>query len=317
MSPRNAHQTDRPHADTTAAGVERRARALRSGLRRYPAALLESVAARDPDPEHALRDLLHELSPHAMAAVWLGHASLLLTLGDTTLAVDPVLSPRIGPRILGRTWGLARLQPPPVAPDALRGVDAVLLTHAHFDHLDRPTLRSISHERTTVVVPHRCARLVPHGFQRVVELAPGDHLRLNDVDIEAMETRHWGARFALDRRRGVCAYVLRHNEGSVLLPGDTAHTHAFDTLRHIDLACFGIGAYDPWEHMHATPEQAWRMFVALGARWLLPIHHATFELSDEPLDEPLRRLRAAAGDDAPRILDVAPGEVVVLPRSDA
>jgi len=96
-----------------------------------------------------------------------------------------------------------------------------------------------------------------------------------------------------------------------------ASNESLDMNREIDLACFGVGAYDPWEHMHATPEQVWRMFVALGARYLLPIHHSTFELSDEPVDEPLARLRAAAGDDADCVLDVAPGEVVTVPRREA
>jgi len=306
-------RSGRRRSEEAGAALRRRAAAIRSGLRRYPAAMLQSVAARDPDPEHGVRDLLHELSPHAMAAVWLGHASVLLTLGETTIAVDPALSHRIGPRIFGRTWGLARLSPPPMAPAALRGVDLLLITHAHFDHLDRPTLRAIAHERTTVVVPRRCRRLVPRGFGRVMEMASGERADLHGVEIAAVETRHWGARVALDRRRGVSAYALRHEEGSVLLPGDTADTGAFDDLEGIDLACFGIGAYDPWEHMHATPEQVWRMFVRLGGRWLLPIHHSTFELSDEPAEEPLERLLLAGGEDRERILDVAPGEVVVLP----
>jgi len=74
----------------------------------------------------------------------------------------------------------------------------------------------------------------------------------------------------------------------------------------------GIGAYDPWDHMHATPEQAWGMFRAMDARFLLPIHHSTFELSDESIDEPMRRLLEIAGADLGLIIDPVVGEVVVM-----
>ncbi len=305
----------------------RSALALRSGLRRYPPELLASFTRkgilRSAGSTHnagEVRDLLEELAPHGLAMAWLGHASVVANVGDLTMLVDPVLSDRIGPRLLGRTWGLSRRAPAPVTPAALGHCDLLLLTHAHFDHLDRPTLRALVSSRTTVVTPVRCARLVPRGFGRVVELDPGATLEHKGATITALQPRHWGARMVLDRSRGSLAYAVRHAEGSILFAGDSAFTNAFaeahDRIGPIDIACFGIGAYDPWEHMHATPEQVWRMFMAMGARFLLPIHHSTFELSDEPLDEPVRRLLSIAGDDAPRVMNAALGEIVTMTRPE-
>lgn len=294
--------------------LRRAAAAAKSSLRRYPPALVASLKSPRGDAPRPLRDLLAELAPHGMAVCWLGHGSVVATLGELTVAVDPVLSDRIGLRVGRRTVGLARREPAPAPPEALRGVDAVLVTHAHFDHLDRPTLEAMADERTTVVVPTGCARLVPDGFGRVAELSPGRTLELGGAEIRAHAPRHWGARMWLDRRRGFCAYEVRHAEGSALFAGDTAETKVFDGIggAGLDLAVFGIGAYEPWEHMHATPEQAWRMFERTGARYMLPVHHSTFELSDEPMDEPMRRLLQAAGESAPRVIQEAAGEVVVI-----
>lgn len=303
--------------------LARSALALRSGLRRYPPELLDSFtrkgiiqSAGSTHNAADVRDLLDELAPHGLAMVWLGHASVLANVGDLTMLVDPVLSERIGPRLLGRTWGLSRRAPAPVTPSSLGHCDLLLLTHAHFDHLDRPTLRALVSPSTTVITPTRCARLVPKGFLRVVELAADESFEHKGATITALQPRHWGARMVLDRRRGSLAYTVRHPEGSILFAGDSAFTNAFDALGPIDIACFGIGAYDPWEHMHATPEQVWRMFLALGARFLLPIHHSTFELSDEPLDEPVKRLLRIAGDDAARVMNAALGEIVTMTRPE-
>jgi L-ascorbate metabolism protein UlaG (beta-lactamase superfamily) len=119
-----------------------------------------------------------------------------------------------------------------------------------------------------------------------------------------------------DRHRGWGGYLLRKDGRTVLFGGDTAYTDMLS--RHgrgapIDLAILPIGAYDPWVTSHASPEEAWRMFLALGAKYLLPIHHSTFRLSREPMDEPIRRLLAAAGDERHRIVITEVGQTWSLP----
>lgn len=300
------------------AKFRRTVRSIRSGFRRYPRAIFDSFKrAIDPFEHEELPELIHELYPHQLAAVWLGHATVLTQVGDHSVLIDPVMSPRIGMRLGTRTIGLPRINPPAVPTASLKGVDIILITHAHFDHLDRPTLVDLIDSDTTVVVPSGCRKLIPYGFKRVIELAQDDEITITNLTIRTLEPAHWGARSLLDRHRGFNAYVVEGEGQRVLFAGDTAHTEAFDHLENIDLAVLGIGAYDPWEHMHATPEQAWSMFEKIGASYLLPVHHSTFELSEEPIDEPMQRLRAAAGDRFEEcIIDPVEGELVIINRGE-
>lgn len=242
----------------------------------------------------------------------MGHASVLCRIASVNFAVDPVLSSRIGPRVMRRTVGPERLAPAPIDARDLRGLDAVLITHAHFDHLDRPTLRALADGRTRVLTAPGCTDLIPPGYASVSAIGSGETRDIAGLRVRGIEPKHWGARAVFDRHRGVSAFLVEGDGRRVLFAGDTAMTDAFDGLGPLDVAVFGIGAYEPWEHMHATPEQVWAMFRASGARYLFPVHHSTFELSDEPPDEPMRRLRQAAGDGASMILETGIGEVVAI-----
>jgi L-ascorbate metabolism protein UlaG (beta-lactamase superfamily) len=148
-------------------------------------------------------------------------------------------------------------------------------------------------------------------FRNVVELAWGEFAEVAGVQVESIEVRHWGARMVTDQHRGYGGYLVRKGGRSVVFAGDTAYTDAFGRLRArapIDLAILPIGAYDPWIYNHASPEQAWEMFRSLGASYLLPIHHSTFRLSREPMDEPVRRLLVAAGDESWRVVATKVGQ---------
>jgi len=305
-SAHNQSRTPRPR-------MRRAAKAVRSGFRRYPRAIIESIIrSQQTDQPLRISQVLEEITDHDLAVLWLGHATVVAQLEHVTIVVDPVLSDRIGVRFWKRTIGIPRLSPAPIAPESLLDTDLVLLTHAHFDHLDKPTLKAMCSETTTVIVPDRCAKLIPDGFEQVIELKTGESIAFNDLTITAIEPKHWGARSIFDRRRGVNSYLVESQDQCVLFTGDTAHTDAYQNLRPIDLAIFGIGAYDPWDHMHATPEQAWAMFQELDARYFLPIHHSTFELSDEPIEEPMSRLYLAAGADRSPIIEPVIGEIVVI-----
>jgi L-ascorbate metabolism protein UlaG (beta-lactamase superfamily) len=294
--------------------LRRVARSVRSGFRRYPREILKSLKPSVPAHEHDdLPELIHEMYPHQLAAVWIGHAGVLAQIGNHSVLIDPVMSPRIGMQIGSRTIGLPRIKPSAVPTEALKGVDIILITHAHFDHLDRPTLVDLIDSSTTVVVPIGCRKLIPYGFKAVHELQQNAEFTLSDLHIRAMAPAHWGARRVVDRRRGFNSYIVEGEGQRVLFAGDTAHTEVFDTLEGIDLAVLGIGAYDPWEHMHATPEQAWNMFRKIGANYLLPVHHSTFELSEEPVGEPMDRLRAIAGCDyGEYVIEPIEGELVII-----
>jgi L-ascorbate metabolism protein UlaG (beta-lactamase superfamily) len=296
----------------------------RSGVRRYPREILASVMRRG---ELSLEKLSprypnwSKLESATLAAAWVGHSTVLARLGGQWILTDPVFSHRIGVKVGPWTIGMGRLAPPHFEAEQLPRVDVVLLSHAHFDHLDKPSLRRLLSPDTAVVTAANTARLVPRGFGNVVELGWDQELRVGPLKFRAIKPQHWGARTAWDRHRGYNAYVIEGTaEGAskptkLLYAGDTAITDAFREVGGADLSVFGIGAYDPWIHAHATPEQVWSMHEQSGARYLLPVHHSTFRLSDEPLGEPLQRLVAAAGNDSNRVILAEPGHAWLTKRT--
>ncbi len=308
MSSDAAHSPD-SGSRLAATALGRAVRATRSGLRRYPRALMDSV--RKPVLPVCIPEAVEslDLSEHDLAAVWLGHGSVLVRAGGLTILMDPVFSERIGMSVGPMTFGLPRLNACPLYPEHMAPVDLILISHAHFDHLDKPTLKRLASPATTVVTARKTARLIPSGFGDVVELDWDQKLRFRGVELSSLRPAHWGARTAIDRKRGYNSYLLRTDDHGVLLAGDTAFTDAFNHLTDLTLAVMGIGAYEPWQHAHATPEQVWRMFQATRAAHLLPVHHSTFPLGDEHIDEPMRRLLAAAADNQHRVVVARPGEI--------
>jgi len=308
----------------------------RSRLRRYPAQLIDSILEystrglpRAPSlPSDAIdasvlarasaapAALDHSRARGPLSAAWLGHASTLLRIADRWVLTDPVFSERIGVSVGPVTLGVAR-KGPMIDLAHLPHIDLILISHAHFDHLDKPTLRRLASPSTRVVTAANTRKLIPDGFGEVRELHWGQELRIGPLLLRALRPEHWGARTAWDKHRGYNAYVLeadaaRQHRSRVLFAGDTAHSNVFESLASAggtDLSIFGIGAYDPWIAKHATPEQVWAMHTSAGGRHLLPMHHSTFELSDEPMDEPMRRLIAAAGDAASSVVARQIGEI--------
>lgn len=293
--------------------------AARSGLKRYPREIAASLVDAHPACAQASNvystrggEALRRALGADHGAYWLGHATVLLRIGGVTVLTDPVFSDRIGPRLGSRTVGISRLAPLPVTPGALPRPDLILLSHAHFDHLDRPTLASLAHPSTTIVAARATGGLVPRGYGRVIELDWGQTCDVRGVRITALPTAHWGARTALDRRRGHNAYVLERDGRRMLFGGDTAHTDAFDRVGRVDLAALGIGAYESWDHAHATPEQAWDMARRMRCARLLPMHHATFNLGEAHAAEPLERLLRAARGSTDRLVCARIGDAWTL-----
>lgn len=248
-------------------------------------------APYQPDPANWPDTGLH--------AAWLGHSTVLLKIDGLTILTDPVLSPKVGIRFGPFTLGMKRLVEPALTTGELPHVDLIVLSHAHFDHFDIPTLRRLESKRTRVVTATRTADLLrTRRYQSVHELAWGERATLGPAEVRAVEVNHWGARTRTDTYRGFNGYTIEASGYRVLFGGDTAATTAFRSLRTskpFDLAIMPVGAYDPWVHYHCTPEQAWRMANDAGSEAFLPIHHQTFALSREPYLEPIERTYAAAG----------------------
>ena len=238
-------------------------------------------------------------------AAWLGHATVLLKIDGITILTDPVFSLRAGLYLGPVTLGLKRLVAPALEIQDLPRIDVVLLSHAHMDHFDIPSLRHLENGVTTVITARRTSDLLrARRYRSVRELGWGERTAAGPLEVLAFPVNHWGARMRSDSYRGYNGYLLEVGRYRVLFGGDTAVTTSFRSLktsRPIDLAIMPVGAYDPWIHYHCTPEQAWRMAQDAGAEFFLPIHHQTFALSREPYLEPIERVYAAAGPNPGRV----------------
>jgi len=242
-----------------------------------------------------------------IAITFIGHSSFLIQVAGRALLVDPVFATRL---ILMR-----RQRRPGLRISGLPAIDAVLLTHAHMDHLNRPSLRAITRAMRRrklpapiVIVPNGVEDLVRDlGFSSIHSLAwwqsfqlPGATPAREPVTITATPARHWGARLFHDAHRGYGGYVLQSpGSPAIYHSGDTAYFAGFTEIAerlHPDVALLPIGAYSPdsYRVAHTSPEEALQAFIDVGARTMVPMHYNTFRLGHEPMDEPLPRLLAAA-----------------------
>ncbi len=274
------------------------------------------------DRKRPIRTAPHRPAPHAwpdrgLHAAWLGHTTVLLKIDGFTVLTDPVLSPRIGLNFGLLTVGLKRLVAPALDFQELPRINLVVLSHAHFDHFDRPTLRLLENRGTTVVTAARTRDLLrARRYRAVHELDWREEVTVGPAEIRAFAVNHWGARLRTDQYRGYNGYTIQAGRHRVLFGGDTAFTPVFAELksgRPFDLAIMPVGAYNPWIHYHCTPEQAWHMAEEAGAEFFLPVHHQTLALSREPYLEPVERLYRAAGRHASRIVLDSIGQEFHLP----
>jgi L-ascorbate metabolism protein UlaG (beta-lactamase superfamily) len=254
-----------------------------------------------------------------MQAAWIGHSTVLISVDGFTILTDPVFSARIGIRIGPLTVGLKRLVSPAVQLPQLPVPDLIVLSHAHMDHLDRPSLRKLENRNTTVITAVGTSDLLRvKRYKAVHELRWGESRRVGLANVRALQVKHWGARTRTDVHRGYNGYLIEAGRYRIIFGGDTAYTDLFRQVRSskpVDLAIMPIGAYDPWIHAHCNPEQALAMANHAGAEFLLPVHHRTFKLSSEPYEEPIERLLLAAGSAEERIAVREIGEEFYLGAS--
>ena len=267
--------------------------------------------------------------PHAQrdecVITWVGHSTFLLQVGGLNILTDPVWSARCSPV----QWaGPSRLVPPGVAFDELPPIDCVLQSHDHYDHFDNWTVRAIArahpgaHWYTALGVGRR---LSTRGVRHVTELDWWEQAGTGDMHVTAVPAQHFSGRTPWDRNKSLWAgFVLKVHNHSLYLVGDTGWHDGFGEIGAkcgpFDTVLMPIGAYDPrWimEPVHVEPEEAVRAFTVLSAAHpasspvLVAKHWGTFVLTDEPVDEPPMRTRAAwqaAGLPGERLWIMAPGE---------
>jgi L-ascorbate metabolism protein UlaG (beta-lactamase superfamily) len=219
---------------------------------------------------------------------WLGHASWLVQLDGVSLLIDPVFSNSIGP-------GTQRYVAPALEPGTLPRIDAQLVTHNHRDHLDMPSVLRVG---SPVLAGTGMGPTFAREKLACTELAWWASTRVGDVSVHFVPSQHWSQRGLNDINATLWGgFIVEGSSARVYHSGDTAYFGGFSEIgrRHgpLDAALLPIGAYSPaWfmSRQHMNPEEAVQAFVDLGARRFVAMHHATFQLTDEPREEPEARL---------------------------
>lgn len=238
-------------------------------------------------------------SERELGITFIGHSGFFIQIGGANLVIDPNFA----------RWliVLKRQRRPGVRLRDLPPIDYVLVSHAHFDHLHRPSLRAIAGltrwrcgRAPQIIVPKNVRDIVAHlGFSSIHELEWWQEFREGKLSITQTPAQHWGARMLRDFHRGFGGYVVRSGSHSLYHAGDTAYFDGFREIGrrlHPELALLPIGAYHPphYRNVHTSPEDALQAFLDLKAKTMIPMHYGTFRLSYEPMEEPLQRLRIAA-----------------------
>jgi L-ascorbate metabolism protein UlaG (beta-lactamase superfamily) len=234
-----------------------------------------------------------------LGLTFIGHSSFFLQMAGVNFVIDPNFARWL--------FVLKRLRRPGLRIKDLPPLDLVLVTHAHFDHLHRASLRALVRhtqrlhkQAPMIVVPRHVSDLVSDlGFREIIELDWWGEYAHEGLNIVHTPARHWGARVVRDMHRGFGGYVIRSRRESLYHAGDTAYFSGFQEIGERlrpDLAMLPIGAYEPpsFRNVHASPADAVRAFLDLRARYMVPMHYGTFRLSHEPMDEPLKFLASEA-----------------------
>jgi L-ascorbate metabolism protein UlaG (beta-lactamase superfamily) len=232
-----------------------------------------------------------KLKRRQVAITWIGHASFLIQFTDLNVLIDP--------NFANWLFLLKRLKRSGMKIRDLPPIDLVLLTHAHFDHFHKPTLRKLPAPKIGVM-PWGVGDLAQNlGFSRVIELDWWESFSQRDWKVTFTPSKHWGARTLRDSHRGYGGFVLEHQGRKIYHAGDSAYFGGFKEIGERlapEIALLPIGAYHPesFRRMHMGPDEAVKAFRDLRARRLVPMHYGTFRLAFEAMDEPLRWLREIA-----------------------
>jgi L-ascorbate metabolism protein UlaG (beta-lactamase superfamily) len=226
-----------------------------------------------------------------VSITWIGHASFLVQFNDLNVLIDP--------NFANWLFLLKRIKRSGLKIEHLPRIDLVLLTHAHYDHFHKPTLRKLPNPNIAVM-PWGMGDLAHNlGFGRIVELEWWESFSHLDWKVTLTPSKHWGARNLRDNHRGYGGFVLEHQGRTIYHAGDSAYFEGFRDIGkncRPEIALLPIGAYHPesFRHVHMGPDEAIKVFKDLRSRWLVPMHYGTFKLSFEALDEPPRWLKQLA-----------------------
>jgi L-ascorbate metabolism protein UlaG (beta-lactamase superfamily) len=284
----------------------------------------DHTAPAEPPPIEARRRGDFRELPAGLSITWLGHSTTLVEIDGHRLLIDPVWSDRASPV----PWaGPKRFHPPPLPLQELPQVDAVIISHDHFDHLDQRTIVALGARVPRFVVPLGVgSHLERWGIpaERIVELDWWGETTAGSLTLTATPARHFSGRSLVmaDRDATLWAgWAIRGPEHRVYYSGDTAMFPDFseigDRLGPFDASLIEVGAYDAlWADVHLGPEQAIEAHRLVRGGVLIPVHWGTFDLALHPWTEPAERLLVAAARIGARVAIPKPGQTV-FPASPA
>lgn len=257
-----------------------------------------------------------------LRVTWLGHSTVLLEIDGFRVLTDPVFGLRASPVSFA---GPKRFHPTPATIHELPDLDAVLLSHDHYDHLCASTMRALAGMSMPIVTSLGVGtRLEAMGVakDRIHELDWGEHVELRGLQFTATPSQHFSGRTAFDRNRTLwSSWVIQGDDTKVFFSGDTGLTEQFretgSTYGPFDLVMLEIGAFhEAWGDMHLGPDNALKVLSMLGGGPLLPVHWGTFNLALHDWHEPAETLVSLAKDKGARVLTPKLGEVFVPSHVD-
>ncbi|MEL6179293.1 MAG: MBL fold metallo-hydrolase [Myxococcota bacterium] len=281
----------------------------------------ESDVTEPSTPLPVRQDTAEQLAqpPGSLRVTWLGHSTTLIELAGKRVLTDPIFGPRTSP--LPSLAGPQRWYAPPLALDALGRVDAVLISHDHYDHLDHPTMVQMRDWDTLFITPLGVgAHLEYWGIDpaKIIEMDWWDTHTLGSLRIVATPARHASGRHLFDMGRTLWAsYALIGPERRVMFSGDTGLFDAMATIGErygpFDLVMIEVGAYHrAWPDWHIGPEQAIRGHQMMQGKLFMPIHWGLFNLAMHGWTEPIERVWVAAHAAQVPLLTPRPGEVISI-----
>ena len=235
---------------------------------------------------------------------WVGHAAFIIRLGDKVIITDPFVSDIAGPGIFGPKRFLA----PAFSAKDLPKADVIALSHNHYDHLDAEALQTYPYKKETlVVVPLGLKKFFTKlGYSKVIEQDWWQETQVGDLTITTLPAVHFSGRGLFDGNKTLWAsFAFKHSDKNIWFSGDTAKGDIFESIGNkkgpFDIALIGIGAYEPRNFMrsvHASPEDAIEMAIALKAKQTIGMHWGSIMLTPEdPFEPPLRFRNAAINQD--------------------
>jgi L-ascorbate metabolism protein UlaG (beta-lactamase superfamily) len=265
------------------------------------------------------RESFAEPSAEGFTFRWLGHSSVMVELGDSRIMFDPVFTKYASPVPMF----VKRFSNSPISVDALPDVDLVVISHDHYDHLDKAVIKALKHQNTRFLVTKGVGKyLMDWGISadRIEELVWWQRTGFKDLEVVCVPARHFSGRGLFNRDETLWAgWVIRCGSRSIYLSGDTGYADHFkvigDTYGPFDLTMIKIGAYGKdWPDIHVDPEQAVQGHLDAKGGVFLPVHWGVFDLAVHPWDEPITRAVKAAKEKGVKIATPEIGMLVDMER---